>query len=317
MRKLLTFLMALGAIVFAVVSPVSANGVLFLAQSSGGGGRTCTDDTASGNFLARTSGLSNTEKDAYCNMIKGLESDGIITGTMNGANSGSGACGALVDAIYIPVTNSTATASLNLCGTSYSLTLTGTCTFTADAGWPCDGTTGFFNTGFVPSTATTPNYSQNSGFICAFIINSRTSSAVQVAIGTVNTSSTVASDIVPLEFSDFAYQINSSTTDFTASSNAKGAYLVNRSASNLVSVYKNGSSTALTTASDASSATMNNAFYISAINNGVGGAANNFRSDTIGAIVIGGGTTPLSNVQAAAIENRINTYLATFGKNAY
>ena len=34
MRKLLTFLMALGAIVFAVVSPVSANGVLFLAQSS-------------------------------------------------------------------------------------------------------------------------------------------------------------------------------------------------------------------------------------------------------------------------------------------
>jgi len=33
MRKLLTFLIALGAIVFAVVSPVSANGVLFLARS--------------------------------------------------------------------------------------------------------------------------------------------------------------------------------------------------------------------------------------------------------------------------------------------
>jgi hypothetical protein len=33
MRKLLTFLIALGAIVFAIVSPVSANGVLILAQS--------------------------------------------------------------------------------------------------------------------------------------------------------------------------------------------------------------------------------------------------------------------------------------------
>ena len=31
MRKLLTFLIALGAIVFAVVAPVSANGVLILA----------------------------------------------------------------------------------------------------------------------------------------------------------------------------------------------------------------------------------------------------------------------------------------------
>ena len=36
MRKLLTFLIVLGAIVFAVVAPVSANGVLFLARSSGG-----------------------------------------------------------------------------------------------------------------------------------------------------------------------------------------------------------------------------------------------------------------------------------------
>jgi len=34
MRKLLTFLIALGAIVFAVVSPGIANGVLFLAQSA-------------------------------------------------------------------------------------------------------------------------------------------------------------------------------------------------------------------------------------------------------------------------------------------
>jgi hypothetical protein len=40
--------------------------------SGGGGGRTCTDDTASGNFLARTSGLSNAEADAYCVLIKGL-----------------------------------------------------------------------------------------------------------------------------------------------------------------------------------------------------------------------------------------------------
>ena len=34
MRKLLTFLIALGALVFAVISPAGANGMLFLAQSA-------------------------------------------------------------------------------------------------------------------------------------------------------------------------------------------------------------------------------------------------------------------------------------------
>jgi hypothetical protein len=56
MRKLLTFLIALGAIVFAVVSPVSANGVLILAQrASGGGGGGCSQATA---FLARNGGAN-------------------------------------------------------------------------------------------------------------------------------------------------------------------------------------------------------------------------------------------------------------------
>src|ERR1700722_6049094 len=100
--------------------------------TGGGGGRTCTDDTASTNFLGRTSGLSNALQDDYCNMIKGLESDGLITGTLGStASCGSTTSASLIDLFYIFSTNTTTTANLNLCGTSFGLTQHGTITFTA------------------------------------------------------------------------------------------------------------------------------------------------------------------------------------------
>jgi hypothetical protein len=73
--------------------------------TSGGGGRTCTDDTASTNFLARTSGLSNTEKDGACNFIKTLEANGLITGNLSGtAGCGTFSGGGGIDAIYLIAT---------------------------------------------------------------------------------------------------------------------------------------------------------------------------------------------------------------------
>src|SRR5450432_1150166 len=104
MRKLLTFLIALGAVV-----GVTANSLAQMMTTGVGSTKlsvapTCTPGTQATNFLARTSGLNATETYAYCVMINGLVSDGIITGTMNGANSGSGACGSLLDALYILAT---------------------------------------------------------------------------------------------------------------------------------------------------------------------------------------------------------------------
>src|SRR5215471_17837360 len=75
-------------------------------------------------FLARTSGLSTQERNAYINLINGLVSDGVWS---------------LLDALYVMATNTTSTAALNLVSTSFSLVTHGSMTFTADVGYTGDG----------------------------------------------------------------------------------------------------------------------------------------------------------------------------------
>jgi hypothetical protein len=179
-------------------------------------------------FLARTSGLSAVETGAYCTLINGLVSDGIITGTMSGANSGAAACGSTLDALYILATNSIATAGLNLCGTSYGLLSNGTITFTADHGYAGNGTTGFLNTQFVPQSATTPNYTPTSASIGAY---DRTSSTTVSSTATIiGISNGNQSYIQPLTTASLmAADVN--TTTFAlggVNTNRQGAWIVSR-----------------------------------------------------------------------------------------
>jgi hypothetical protein len=174
MRKLLTLWIALAAIVgISTSSFAQLNGGLMFPgpgtpATSGGAG--CTAAT---NFLARTSGLSGTETTAYTTMICGLVTDGVITGNLSGATG----CGSVLDGLYIFATNTTTTANLNLCGTSYGLTQHGSVTFNADTGYTGDGTTGYFDTGFNPSTAG-GNFSLNSASIGSYILTNRTTNLI-------------------------------------------------------------------------------------------------------------------------------------------
>src|SRR5208283_3321474 len=59
----------------------------------------------------------------------------------------------LLDALYIFATNTTTTAALNLVSSSFTGTVNGTLTFSADNGWTGDGSTGYFGTNFIPSIA--------------------------------------------------------------------------------------------------------------------------------------------------------------------
>jgi hypothetical protein len=198
MRKLLTFLIALSANVAAVVSPVSAQlagGLMFPGPgspaSSGGGGRTCTDDTASTNFLARTSGLSNTEKDGACNFIKTLEANGLITGNLSGAaGCGTFSGGGGIDAIYLIATGSAANAALNVCGTGYSLAVNGSPPFTADSGY-VGAASAYLDTQFNPAALSGQNYTQNSAGIWGwtltnFVINTDYGSMAANGSGSLN-----------------------------------------------------------------------------------------------------------------------------------
>src|SRR5712671_3147809 len=117
-------------------------------------------------FLARTSGLSLTESTAYRNLINGMVSDGTFQ---------------LLDIFYILATNTTTTAALNLCGTSFSLVTHGSLTFTADIGYTGDGSTGYLDTQLAPSAGV--NFTQNSGSIGAYVQTNRTTADTSVIVG--------------------------------------------------------------------------------------------------------------------------------------
>jgi hypothetical protein len=307
MRKLLTLWIALAAIVGISTSSFAQGGMMPGpgTPASSGGGRTCTDDTASTNFLGRTSGLSNTEKDAYCNMIKGLEADSIITGNLSGATG----CGSKLDGLYIFATNTTTTANLNLCGTSFGLTSHGTITFNADTGYTGNGPTGYLDTGFNLSTAG-GNLSLNSASLGTYILTNRTTNSAAVPIGAVSSSNYVI--IQPLTGGVYTWEINAVSFPSVANSSTKAAWVSTRTGASAEASYKNGSSTAIATGSVTSVGLPNASLAILALNSS--GTIVDFDSDQTAATFFGGA---LTGTQAAAVNNRINTYLCSFSQNVY
>jgi hypothetical protein len=232
--------------------------------------------------------------------------DGIITGTMSGANSGAGACGSLLDALYIFATNTTTTANLNLCGTSYGLTQNGSVSFSADHGYTGDGSTGYFGTGFIANSATTPNYVLNSGSIGAYDLTSRTTSATMALMGGGASFQTY---IIPFDTNNIVALNDSAGNNVTAPANAKGLWMLSRTAVSTEVEYHNGTSYA--SLSPTSSSVPDNEMFILARR---GAAPASFSTDQESSAFIGAG---LTSGQVTAISNRINAYMTALGINVY
>ena len=107
-------------------------------------------------FLSRTTGLDATHTNAYTALIDGLVADGVWT---------------KLDALYVFATQNTTNALLNLKSASYTPTVAGTLTFTADDGYKLSGGgTSYINTNFNASTAG-GNYTQNSAHLSVWIFS--------------------------------------------------------------------------------------------------------------------------------------------------
>jgi hypothetical protein len=264
-----------------------------MAHSTGGGG--CSQATA---FLARTSGLDGTHTTAYTNLICGLVTDGLITGTTAGSGSGATACGSKFDAIYILATQDATTAALNLCSTTFSpLSLTGTPTFTTDRGYQATVGTQRLSTGFNASTASSPNYVQNSAHLSLW--NNTNASQGQPCIGTA------ATTLIYPKFTDnnFYGRINeSSGAGAVAMTNPTGHLFANRSASNAEQSYQNGAS--LGSGTQASAAVTNADMTI--LGNSSGGCT----SFQIAAATIG---ASFSSGEVSSFYTRLRTYMTAVG----
>lgn len=277
---------------FSPPGPIFGHG--FTPVSGGGGGPpgTCSQATA---FLARNGGANSA---ATTTLICGMVTDGTF---------------ALLDALYIFATDTTAHASLNLISTNYTLIPHGTLTFTANTGWAGDGSTGYADTQFNPATAVSSKYSLNSGSLGLYDRSTPGAGSV-MGMG--------ASDAT--EFSTIFYGGTGATVGDINSNNFpnlgnlaagnQGAITLTRNGSTINS-YWNGNPTAIGASNEASVGLVNQNIFVFAANwPGPSSSPSLFTTDQLSAAWIGAG---LTGIQAATIENRINNYLITLGKNVY
>lgn len=305
MKRLIVWALSL----LLALSPAAAQ---MTATGIGGGGFGAPAGggcTAATNFLARTSGLSGTETSAYTTMICGLVTDSIITGNLSGATG----CGAVLDGLYIFATNTTTTANLNLCGTSFGLTQTGSITFTADQGYTGDGLTGYLDTGFVPSSAG-GNYALNSASLGIYVQNNRTLGSTAVDMGASNVAAGDISYMRPRNASN-AYEgdMNAASYPTVANTTAQGQWINSRTGSSNFVVYNNGSS--FSTLTSASANLSPSSIFIFAYNQSAGGATPvSLSADKLSAAYMGAG---LNGTQAANLMSRINAFMTALGINVY
>lgn len=200
------------------------------APSSGGGGGGCSQATT---FLARTSGLDTTHQNAYTTFICGLVTDGLWT---------------KFDVLYVFATADSTTAKLNLVSTSFGASLVGTPTFTVDRGYLSTGTGAYISTGFNPSTAPSPNFTQNSAHISAWSNTNGTAST-----GLIGQDNTHTNLIPKFTDNNFYGRVNDATSlGGFAMGSTIGQALANRDSSTNREDYFNGSSVGTgTTASQA------------------------------------------------------------------
>lgn len=267
-----------------------SNGGVWLGD--GGWSKALASDAAQTTaFLSRTSGLSGTETAAYKALINGLVADATFS---------------LLDALYILATNTAASAALNLISTSFPLTLIGTPTFTADVGYTGNGANSGLDTGLI----TASNYSQNSASLGIAIQTNDTSSVGMLEIGGTGSSNFFLGPNFSLTS---IYAANEAGFNQPAATTSKGLTAVSRTASGSVSLYKDGSSTAVNTAATSSNGVISASVVLCGRNNGSGGL-NNASSRQISAAWVGGG---LTGAQFASISSRINAYLTALSVPVY
>lgn len=257
------------------------------------GGSTPIPGVEATTFLARTSGLSTKERDAYVRLINGLVADGTWT---------------IFDILYVLATNNTTTAALNLISTSFGLTTTGSLTFAADVGYTGDGSTGFLNTNWTPVTSAI-NFTQNSASIGAYI-QSTIASSSSVIMGTAAPGSFAY--LVPVQSGNLFAEMNGATFPaIVANSNPQGAWVVSRTTSTLTSVYKNGSVSAVGTNGDTSASfASDGAMLLFALNNS--GTPGNFTNYQASIFFAGGA---LLAAQAVSVNNRFNDFMRAVSSN--
>lgn len=248
-------------------------------------------------FLARTSGLDGTHVTAYTNLIDGLVTDGVWT---------------KLDFLHIYATQDSTTAKLNLVSTSYTVSVGVSSVFTADRGYTGqdNSTSAYIDTTFNPSTASSPNYVQNSAHISAWSVTNITNSDYPI-MGAQNAGGPTLHIYPKYDADNKAYFRINDNNSLAGVSNAdsSGHYICNRSSSSAVQGYRNGSSI-LSSGSDTSNGVPSVNIY-SIANHTDSGGQNVFGSSFQQACDSCGSS--LNSTDAGNLYTRLRTYMTAVG----
>jgi hypothetical protein len=222
-------------------------------------------------FYERTSSPPVSTQEQYNALICGLVADGTWS---------------TLDALYKFATDSVADAKLNLVSTSYGITAHSTIKFTANRGYAGDGSSGYLDTGFNPSTAA-GHFALNSAEFGIFDNSHRSAaqSAFQMAAAD-GTNLTAICTVCALGSNGLAVWVNEAGgfNNGFADSSAAGVWIAQRTGASVESSYldaaMHGSST------NPSSALPNADFEIGGLG-GIGG----FTSDQFSYAFFGGSLT--------------------------
>jgi hypothetical protein len=254
-------------------------------------------------YLARTSGGNEGGNPTPIGiLICGLVSDGVITGDL--VTTGCGTASTSLDALYVLAQQNASDAVLNICGTNYTGTVTGTST----AFTPYTGFHGFnaaagnyIATGFNATTATSPHFTQNSASYGVWPVS--ITNEANAVMGTT-ASNTAGESVMYANFTDgkFYARINNPATGGITSPGTKGLFVAERPSSASVIPYWDGIAQA--TQSTTSQTPENSTFVIGSTNSFAGTA------DTIAEAHIGGSLGATLNL---ALYNRLRTYMTAVG----
>ena len=240
-------------------------------------------------YLARTVGGNEGGNGAnIATLIDGLVSDGVW---------------AKLDCLYVLAQQNQSDALLNLVGTSYGLTGSllqqRALTFASYVGF--HGFVSGFDTGFNPSTATSPNFTQNSASFGVWAYSSAAEAAGQ--IGNYDNGASGESHIYNNYSGSFYARVNAPSTPGVASPGTPGLYVGDRPSSASIVPYYSGAAQA--TQSGASQVPFNTTFKI-----GQGGANEGISTQTLSAAFIG---ASLGAAGQLALYNRLRTYMTAIG----
>lgn len=249
-----------------------SRGALDPAASAG-----CSQATA---FLVRTSGLSANYQTQYTTMICGLVTDGVFT---------------KLDVFYVFATADTTTAKLNLIQNAFPATApNGDPTFTAQAGYT-NPSNKYLDSGFNASTATTPQYVQNSASM--FNWNSASGPDNGHEMGLVSGAGNSLENRTGGDLISVA--INAAAAFTVANTDASGLWTVNRTSSSNVDIYHNGASFSLGNSSTSAAVQNSNMTFF------VGSAFN-----TTATLKAGGCGSQLTSGDISNLNTRLTTFFA-------